>query len=253
MPQVEPTRPKTSEELSMEWDALAQERHAQIVSGSDISFDKVLSPLTIQLTQGAETERVIDIGCGTGELTRLIARVSKQVVGIDPSVTSIQIAKMCCAGNANVHFEVGTLEDVLSKISPESFSCAVAAMTLMTTPAINSFAAALAEVLESAATFIATLTHPCFWPRYWNYESAPWFDYKKELFVEAPFTISNGSAEHFSTHIHRPLESYLNAFARTGFCLDTVVEPMPPLDVQSLYPRVWDFPRFIGIRWRRAR
>jgi hypothetical protein len=53
----------------------------------------------------------------------------------------------------------------------ESATAAVACMTLMTTPDLGSFAKAPASVLHEGAKFVATLSHPCFWPRYREYET----------------------------------------------------------------------------------
>ena len=129
---------------------------------------------------------------------------------------------------------------------------AVAVMTLMTAPDLRGLAKALAGLLRTHARFIATLTHPCFWPRYWGYEREPWFRYDRETFIEAPFVISKRQTDLRTTHIHRPLEHYLTVFAEEGFVLDALAEPMPAPDVQSLYPRRWEFPRFLGLRWKKV-
>lgn len=253
MPKIKSTYPKSSEELRVEWDLLAEERHRQIVSGDDISFDNVLVPLILRLLDGVDTGKVLDIGCGTGELTNQIGGISNEVIGFEPSSASVAIARVTCARRDNVQFVNDTLESALPNIDTDSVSCATAAMTLMTTPDIDSFANALAEALRKGTRFVATLTHPCFWPSYWGYDSAEWYNYSRESFIQAPFTISKMSTDLVSTHIHRPLESYLNAFAREGFFLEQLEEPMPPPHVQDLYPSAWEYPRFIGVRWRKSK
>jgi hypothetical protein len=122
----------------------------------------------------------------------------------------------------------------------------------MTAPDLRGFAKALAVLLQARARFIATLTHPCFWPRYWGYESEPWFCYERETFIEAPFVISKRRTEVRTTHIHRPLQQYVNVFAEEGFRLDALAEPIPEPEVQALYPKPWDFPRFLGLRWEKV-
>ena len=32
-----------------------------------------------------------------------------------------------------------------------------------------------------SGVFIFSITHPCYWPIYWNYYKEDWFDYNKEL------------------------------------------------------------------------
>ena len=54
--------------------------------------------------------RVLDVGCGTGALSRRIARVAREVVGIDPSAAMIDRARRSAPGNAR--FEVRSLHDL---------------------------------------------------------------------------------------------------------------------------------------------
>lgn len=125
-------------------------------------------------------------------------------------------------------------------------------MTLMTVPDLRGFAKSLATLLQTGARFVATLTHPWFWPRYWGYEQEPWFRYEMETFVEAPFVISRCRTDIRTTHIHRPLARYVNVFAEEGFQLNALVEPMPAAEIQALYPAPWQFPRFMGLRWEKV-
>ena len=54
--------------------------------------------------------RVLDVGCGNGELALLLARDSRCVTGIDPSEVCIARARTR-AGRKNVHFVCTSLED----------------------------------------------------------------------------------------------------------------------------------------------
>jgi hypothetical protein len=145
-----------------------------------------------------------------------------------------------------------SLEDAPSVLGEAAATAAVAAMTLMTAPDLRKLARALASLVKTRAWFVATLTHPCFWPKYWGYEEEPWFRYEREMFIEAPFVISKRRTEIRTTHIHRPIEQYVRVFAEEGFRLDALSEPMPPPKVEALYPQPWKFPRFLGLRWEKT-
>jgi SAM-dependent methyltransferase len=247
--EINPCPTKTDTDLALEWDRLAAERHRQIVSGEDLSFEYVLVPATFRLLEGLDTRLVLDVGSGTGDLTARLARVATSVVGIEPSRASVAIARKSCADLRNVRFVEARLEEVSAMLHGESATGAVASMTLMTTLNLGGFATALAALLRAGSRFVATLTHPCFWPRYWGYETEAWFNYEKETVIEAPFVISKFRTEIRTTHVHRPLEQYVTTFAKAGFMLETLAEPMPSAEVQALYPRPWQFPRFIALRW----
>ena len=244
--------PKTHAELAMEWDKLAAERHRQIASGEDLSFDHVVVPASLDLFEAADASVVLDIGSGTGDFTARLARVAKRVIGVDPSAANIAIARSVCREMTGVQFVQSTLEEAGVSLRKEKATAAIAVMSLMTTPDLKVFARTTATVLERGARFIATLCHPCFWPRYWGYDSNPWFSYSKEIFIEAPFVISGHRTDIRTTHIHRPLDRYVDAFSDAGFMLEALVEPMPPVEIQNLYPAPWAFPRFLGLRWVKA-
>ena len=250
---MNPCGRKSHAELVRAWDRLAEERHRQIASGSDLSFDNVVVPTALRLFRACDPGTVLDVGSGTGEFTARLADVSGQVIAIEPSRGSTALARVVCRSKSNVEFVKAPLEDAGSALVDAAATSAVAVMSLMTTPDLAKFACALARVLRPASRFVAVLTHPWFWPRYWGYDDAPWFHYEEEIFIEAPFATSECVTDIVTTHIHRPLEQYVMTFLKEGFVLETLVEPMPSAEVQVLYPKQWAFPRFIGLRWWKAR
>ena len=174
------------------------------------------------------------------------------MIAVEPSPASTALARKVCQTIHNVRFVEGCLEEAASSIGEQLITAAVAVMTLMTAPDLRGFAKALASLLPKQARFIATLTHPWFWPKYWGYESESWFHYEIETFIEAPFAISKRRTQFITTHIHRPLDHYVTVFAEAGFRLEAIAEPMPSPDVQALYPGPWRFPRFLGLRWEKV-
>src|SRR5947209_17433194 len=101
------SRRKDVRQIAAEWDAAADRRHEQIESRRDLSFWHVLSPAILELLQGCDTKRLVDIGCGTGELTQQVARVARDVLGLDVSARSVQIAQDQNRALPNVNFAVG--------------------------------------------------------------------------------------------------------------------------------------------------
>jgi SAM-dependent methyltransferase len=252
MKDLRPCAPKSHAELALEWDRLAEERHRQIATGQDISFEHVLLPTTLRLFEAADASVVIDIGSGTGDLTAKLARIAARVIALEPSRMSVAVAQAICCEASNVRFLQVPLEEARSMLPPELATSAVASMTLMTTPDLRVFANALASLLQREAKFVATLSHPCFWPRYWGYEGEAWFNYNKEIFIEAPFVTSRCRTKVKTTHIHRPLEQYIHVFENAGFKLESLLEPIPSEEIQAFYPVPWRYPRFLGLRWTKA-
>lgn len=86
--------PATLEKLgdAMEISA-ADEQHRAMVEAYLADLD---------LTSGA---RVLEVGCGTGAIARLIAAVAGEVVGVDPSAALLRRARALSAALENVFFE----------------------------------------------------------------------------------------------------------------------------------------------------
>lgn len=242
--------PKTTDQLAREFDNLAERRHRQIVNGKDLSFDHILVPMAVELLRDCDKTVLLDIGCGTGELTSILSRSASKILGVDPSRGSIEIARKL-QFECPTEFFAKAIEDAEDLLSNQSISVAFAGMVVISVPVLELFAAALSRLLPSGAFFAATLTHPCFWPRYWMYENEPWFSYCNEVFVEAPFRISEDSTDVITTHIHRPLEEYLKVFENNGFRLRQMEEPMPSPADMELYKQPWSFPRFVGLKWEK--
>jgi SAM-dependent methyltransferase len=251
MNEVKPCGVKDHAQLSAEWDQLAQERHRQIVSGEDISYEHVILPTMFNLLAGTDMTCVIDIGAGTGNFANHLTRIATNVIAIEPSASSIAVARAFCRDIPNVRFIQSPVEEVGNTLDRQA-TVAVSVMTLMTAPNLQAFARAVSSLLLPGARFAATLSHPCFWPVYWGYDSQEWFDYSKEIFIEGPFVISRHRTNIITTHIHRPLEHYLQTFAECGFNLDAFVEPIPSPAIQARYPQKWHFPRFLGLRWTKT-
>jgi predicted TPR repeat methyltransferase len=232
-------------QIASEWDRVAAERFQQIESRDDISFHAVLLPAVDGLIRGRDLSLVLDAGCGTGFVTEWLARKAKKVVGVDISRVSIDIARQAHS-RPNLTYVRSSVESFSRHPQPGEFSLAVANMTLMNVPRLTDFVRAVARLLRPSSAFVFTITHPWFWPTYWGYEAKPWFRYADEIAVEAPFTISLSQAKSATTHFHRPLGRYVSALNGAGFCVAALEEPMPPPEVQELYPRNWKFPRFLA-------
>ena len=247
---IRPVVGKSLSHLRKEWDEIARHRQEQISSGHDLSFAYVLKPLILEMLEGCNLTNVLDLGCGTGELTHELGAASQSVVGVDISSHSIEIAEATCRRSTDTSFYVGTVEEFASHWAGPRFTTAVANMTLMTCLNMDTVIEATAKMIGQGGSLVATITHPWFWPQYRGYSEADWFSYDKEIVIEAPFRISSETIDCVTTHVHRPIASYVNALFNAGFLVDRISEPFPSDKIQALYPEPWEFPRFLAFRAR---
>jgi SAM-dependent methyltransferase len=97
-------------------------------------------------------DQALDVGCGTGVFTRLLAARAGQVLGIDLSPNMIRIAQERSSHLANVHYQVA---DVLAYDLPaETFDCIASIATLHHLP-LESTLLKLKAALKVGGTLLA--------------------------------------------------------------------------------------------------
>lgn len=236
---------KTIQDIAKEWNLICHQRDAVIDTGKDISLTCVTAPCILSNLK-EKTGSVLDLGCGTGYLTNKISQCCDICYGIDASENSIEIAKHKYT-NSKIVFINNTIVDFQPNIL---FDVCVANMVFMTDPNLYDSLANVFKLLKSGGMLLATITHPCFWPIYWNYFNEPWFDYNTELFIQHDFTTSLSSSIGVTTHIHRPLSMYINLLKKVGFEIETLEELQPLYETPKEYR--YEYPRFIFLKCKKA-
>jgi len=229
--------------IEQEWDAVAAFRDDIIRAGRDISLVDVTEPFVLETISRDDIKSVVDCGCGTGHLSYLmVEKLKKHVVGIDISGNSIKIAKKNYCENEDLSFIKTSIRHYAERGG--KFDACVANMVLMDMVDVNSNLSAMYQMLNPKGLFCFTITHPCFWPIYWEYFKEPWFEYSAELCIRAPFQISSSLVGH-TTHIHRPLTKYISMCQSAGFEIIRL-EELYPKSSHLEYDYKYDFPRFMG-------
>ena len=231
--------------ISLEWDEICEKRQSIIEQEKDISLLTVTGPCMLRNIKEEAPAKLLDVGCGTGYLTSKVSEFVDDCLGIDISRKSIELAGEKY-GTPGLRFENCGICDFDKE---KEFDACMVNMVFMTDPEWTLSAKRIFELLKVGGTLFITITHPCFWPKYWGYDKEEWFHYNKEIFIRHDFSISMVKSIGQTTHIHRPLEQYVQKLVEIGFQIEKIEEPYPVGEVPDGYE--YKYPRFLFIKCRK--
>lgn len=228
------------------WDKLAPFRHYQTVEQTDFTFSEVLLPslfdvLKRQANHGTFT--VLDVGCGTGFLMRVLANQVHRIVGIDPSAISIKMAKETLCEKSNATVEQKTIQEYA--INHENqFDFAIAHMSLQALQHLDTALESVSVCLKDQGGFLFTIPHPCFWALIKDEIAQQGYSYHVSSSHMYSFPVSDDRVIQVP-YFHRPLETYSSALSSAGFVIEQMIEPYPTVELMRRYRREWTYPGFL--------
>ena len=234
---------------------LQWERHAawwqrEFSDGADPEYEDQILPLVARHVQGAR--RVLDVGCGEGQVARRIAGTGAEVVGVDPTAAQVEMARQRAGGPRYVRAGAEALP-----CRDGSFDTVVVCLALEHVDAFETAIDEVARVLEPGGRFILLLCHPLL-----QAPGGAWID--DRILGEMYWRVGAylGDERRFDEiapgvdllFVHRPLSRYVHAMGRAGLLIDDMVEEPPPARVIE---QTWGFaeaatiPRVLLISARR--
>lgn len=234
------------------------ERHARwwqegFTEGADVEYTEQLLPLAARHLAGAD--RVLDVGCGEGQIARLVAGTgAATVVGVDAS--SAQIAEAQRRGGGAAYARATALA---LPARTAAFDAVVSCLVLEHIADLDGALDEVARVLRSGGRFVLFLNHPLF-----QTPGSGWIDDRivdppEQYWRVGPYLREGMTLEEVDAGVrlpffHRPFSRYLNAMADRGLYVTRMTEPAPPARFLALSPQYEDgatIPRLLVIRAER--
>lgn len=199
------------------WSSVSREVIETFGDQGDFARQHLLNPAIFSLLGNVVGKTILDAGCGTGYLARLLAKRKAVVVGLEPATPFITYVKEIEADEP-LHITYIQADLTVWNDSSRVFDVVIANMVLMDILHFEKALDTCFSHLCKGGQFIFSISHPCF--------EASDVDYKEEGFIAVkeylkPYIIE----QTFGKRYHRPLNVYLNAVTSRGGEIKTVIEP----------------------------
>ncbi len=195
--------------------------------GADPEYVEQILPLIRTHLAGAQ--RVLDVGCGEGQVARLaLVEGAATAIGVDPTWTQLTVATARAGGAAYARAGAAALPFV-----DASFDAAVACLVFEHIHDVDGAIAELARVLRPGGRFLFLLNHPLLQTPNSGWIDDQVLDPPEQYWRIGPYLVEDETLEEvergvFIPFVHRPLSRYLNALAGEGLLLQRMEEPAPP-------------------------
>ena len=240
-------------ELAEVWERHAGWWQQGFTRGADVEYEEQILPLAARHLAGAD--RVLDIGCGEGQVARLaIEGGATQVIGVDASAAQIREARRRGGGPVYVRAAAAALP-VRSGWCDAAVACLVLEHLVDLEGALDE----VARVVRPGGRFVIFVNHPLF-----QTPGSGWIDDRvvdppEQYWRVGPYLTEGATIEQVDTGVrlpffHRPLSRYVNALAARGMFVTRMTEPMPPPRFLALAPQYEDaatIPRLLVLRAER--
>ena len=223
------------------WCEVSKLRREQIESGLDITFNEVFKPIFLEKIITISPKNIIEIGAGTGHLSKELSKLLYKVTAIEPSHGMFQIAEdvLIDSGVKLLHCTSFALE------VSEKYDLAFSHLVAHVVDDLVEFFSSISLHLDSDSYFIFSIPHPCFYNDYKKLFGVE-YNYMKPTKKNISFKITKDQKNEISgvPYYHRPLSNYINSLVATGFKIESFDEIYPNEEIQMLYGAIWDYPRY---------
>lgn len=193
---------------------------------TDSYADSVSSAL-FDLLGSVDGQRLLDVACGHGRITRELARRGATVEGVDLSEALIEKA---VAAEQEDRLGIRYRQADIAATSPlgeASFDAVVCSFGLSDIDNLDPALDAISNAIRANGRFVFSILHPCFpgganvsgsWPTNGGYYDERWWT-------------ADGTASSLRRQVganHRMLSTYINTLRRHDLWLDAMIEPDPP-------------------------
>ncbi len=242
-------RARDAAETSRAWDRGAEAWDDFVETGKDWYRDEVNAPALLAACGDVAGLRVLDIGCGQGFFSRLLARKGARVIGVDMSERQVEHARRHEQEEPlGIEYVVLDAARLGERWPGGGFDMVTACFVLGDTPDPAATVRAVAGVLRPGGRFVLSDAHPCTDISFREWEQDG--DGRRRslkidrYFETGPFNC-RWSMKRLKYHWDTPgrrhtLEQFSRLFELAGFLVRRIREPRPALEQVVARPELED-------------
>jgi ubiquinone/menaquinone biosynthesis C-methylase UbiE len=224
-------------------------------AGYDVYRDHLNTPAFFAMLPNVQNLSGLDIGCGEGHNTRLLAKRGARTTAIDIADVFIAHAKESEA-HEPLHIDYRVASAVELPFADSSFDFATGFMSFMDIPETDRVLAEVYRVLKPGGFLQFSISHPCFDTPYrrnlrdathrtYAIEVGDYFQTREGeidewLFKAAPAHVKQGLRKFRIPRFTRTLSQWVNLLIDTGFLLERIEEPRPTNETVASHPELQD-------------
>jgi ubiquinone/menaquinone biosynthesis C-methylase UbiE len=243
------------EEAGRFWNGNADTWTKLARAGYDAYRDYLNTPAFLNMLPEVAGLSGLDIGCGEGHNTRLLANRKARMTGIDIAETFIAHARQAEAQEPlGIDYRVASAVEL--PFADATFDFATGFMSFMDIPETDRVLAEAWRVLKPGGFLQFSITHPCYdTPHRRNLRDEKGRTYAIEvggyfrnldgeidewLFKAAPPHVKQGLTKFKTPRFTRTVSQWLNLLIATGFLLERIEEPRPSDETVLACPALQD-------------
>jgi ubiquinone/menaquinone biosynthesis C-methylase UbiE len=247
------------DDITSQWNEAAEPWTDFVREHKDFYREEMNNPAFFRLAGNVKGKKTLDLACGEGFNTRILARKGARVVGVDSSERLIHFAKRLeNKTKLGIEYHVSDAAD-LRQFASDHFEVVTCFMALMDIENYREAIRETARVLKRNGRFIFSIVHPCFeWDDVtangqhigeWKYEEGKRSSARRALHYEitryfgqlkliSSWDMKRLKRPFVTTTFHRTLTDYVQALFASGLLVRRLVEPRPTKKGISEHPNL---------------
>lgn len=228
-------------DLKKGWENSAEAWADFVRTGKDYSRDGLNNPAAFELIGNVKGLAVLDLACGEGYNTRILARKGAHMTGIDFSSKLIELAKREeDKEKLGIRYIVMDAAD-LTEIQDSCFDLVTCFMALQDMEDYRKAISETSRILKAKGRFVFSIPHPCFEKIIVDGERMNAADrYFEETKYPIQWNMERLSIPFRTISFHRTLTDYFDALNKSSLYVSRLVEPRLTKDAYQKYPRLDD-------------